>query len=191
MARYWEGALLRTGSDEIRASELRLSDVQGGARRLEAEGSVISSLHPRGKTADGRAPAPVEARSKKMVYEEAKREVTYEGDVAIKQGDIATRSPRAHLLLTRDGTGLESLKAGDPVEVVQGNRKAQGSHGTYTPADETMVLTGDNVVLQDPQQKVKGRSLTFHVGDERILVDGQEQVRTETIIRSTKEPPTP
>jgi LPS export ABC transporter protein LptC/lipopolysaccharide transport protein LptA len=191
VARYWEGALLRTGSDEIRASELRLSDVQGGARRLEAEGSVISSLHPRGKTADGRAPAPVEARSKKMVYEEAKREVTYEGDVAIKQGDIATRSPRAHLLLTRDGTGLESLKAGDPVEVVQGNRKAQGSHGTYTPADETMVLTGDNVVLQDPQQKVKGRSLTFHVGDERILVDGQEQVRTETIIRSTKEPPTP
>ena len=33
-------------------------------------------------------------------------------------------------------------------------------------------------MLQDPQQKVQGRSLTFHVGDDRILVDGQEQVRT-------------
>ena len=29
-----------------------------------------------------------------------------------------------------------------------------------------MVLTGENVVLQDPQQKVRGRSLTFHVGDD-------------------------
>jgi lipopolysaccharide transport protein LptA len=190
-ARYWEGALLRTGGDEIRASELRLTDQQAGARRLEAEGSVISSLKPRGKTPDGRAPAPVEARSKKMVYEEAKREVTYDGEVAIKQGDIATRSPEARLVLTADGAGLESLKAGDPVEVTQGNRKAQGSHGTYTPADETMVLTGDNVILQDPSQKVKGRSLTFHVGDERILVDGQEQVRTETIIRSTNQPTVP
>ena len=32
--------------------------------------------------------------------------------------------------------------------------------------------------------------MTFHVGDDRILVDGQEQVRTQTIIRAQqKEPP--
>jgi lipopolysaccharide export system protein LptA len=54
-----------------------------------------------------------------------------------------------------------------------------------------MVLTGERVVLQDPQQQIEGRSLTFHVGDDRILVDGQEQVRTQTIIRSAKEPPKP
>ena len=47
-ARYWEGALLRTGADEIRAAEVRLQDQQPGARRLEAEGSVISLLHPQG-----------------------------------------------------------------------------------------------------------------------------------------------
>lgn len=191
VARYWEGALLRTGGDEIRAVEIRLQDQQAGARRLEAEGSVISLLHPRGEAPSGKPPAAVEARAKQMVYEEAKREVTYEGDVAIKQGDIATRSPRARLVLTADGSGLESLKAGEPVEVTQGNRRARGAQGTYTPADETMVLTGERVVLQDPQQEVEGRSLTFHVGDDRILVDGQEQVRTQTIIRSRKEPPSP
>jgi lipopolysaccharide export system protein LptA len=52
-----------------------------------------------------------------------------------------------------------------------------------------MVLTGDKVVLQDPGQEVEGRSLTFRVGDETILVDGQEQVRTQTIIRSQQAPP--
>ena len=190
LARYWEGALLRTGADEIRAAEVRLQDQQQGARRLEAEGSVISLLHPKATSA-GKPPAVVEARAKKMVYEEAKREITYDGEVEIKQGDIATRSPKAWLVLTADGTRLESMKAGDTVEVVQGNRKAHGSQGIYMPREETMILTGENVVLEDPQQKVRGRSLTFHVGDDRILVDGQEQVRTETIIRSTKEPPSP
>lgn len=192
VARYWEGALLRTGADEIRAAEVRLQDQQAGARRLEAEGSVISLLHPRQTTSDGRTPAVVEARAKKMIYEEAKRTITYEEEVAIKQGDIATRSPQAWLVLTADGTRLESMTAGDTVEVVQGNRKARGSHGIYTPHDERMVLTGEHVVLLDPQQKVEGRSLTFHVGDDRILVDGQEQVRTQTIIRAQqKEPPSP
>ena len=192
VARYWEGALLRTGADEIRSAELRLADQQAGARRLEAEGSVISLLHPRATKQDGTAPAAVEARARKMVYEEGKRQITYEGDVAIKQGDIATRSPQAWLVLTPDGQRLESMTAGDTVEVVQGNRKAKGSHGVYTPRDETMVLTGEHVVLNDPQQQVEGRSLTFHVGDERILVDGREQVRTQTIIRAQqKEPPLP
>jgi lipopolysaccharide transport protein LptA len=191
-ARYWEGALLRTGSDEIRAAEVRLSDQQAGARRLEAEGSVISLLHPRPDAPGARTPAVVEARSKKMVYEEAKRQITYDGDVAIKQGDIATRSPQAWIVLTADGQRVESMTAGDTVEVVQGNRKARGSKGIYTPRDEIMVLTGDHVVLLDPQQKVEGRSLTFHVGDDRILVDGREQVRTQTIIRAQrKEPPSP
>ena len=192
VARYWEGALLRTGADEIRAAEIRLQEQQAGARRLEAEGSVISLLHPKPTTSEGKAPAVVEARAKKMVYEESKRALTYEGDVAIKQGDIATRSPQAWIVLTQDGTRVESMTAGDTVEVVQGNRKARGSRGIYTPRDETMVLTGERVVLQDPQQQVEGRSLTFHVGDDRILVDGREQVRTQTIIRAQqKEPPSP
>jgi lipopolysaccharide transport protein LptA/LPS export ABC transporter protein LptC len=188
VARYWEGALLRMGGDEVRAAELRLHDAGPAGRKLEAEGSVISSLQPRA-TAKDRPPAAVEARAAKMVYEEAKREVTYEGDVAIKQGDIQTRSPQARLLLSADGQKLEYLKAGNPVEVAQGQRKARGSEGTYTPADETMVLTGDKVVLRDPGQEVEGRSLTFRVGDETILVDGQEQVRTQTIIRSRQDPP--
>ena len=36
-----------------------------------------------------------------------------------------------------------------------------------------MVLVGDNVTLTDATGQVQGRSLTFHVGDERVL-DGRE-----------------
>ena len=51
------------------------------------------------------------------------------------------------------------------------------------------MIVGDKVVLQDPGQQIEGRTLTFHVGDDKIVVDGQEQVRTEAVIR--REPPRP
>ncbi len=182
-ARYREGALLRSGRDEIRGNEITLTDTAQG-RRLEASGDVLALLHPSAEA--GGAPK-VETRSAEMVYEESARRIDYKGDVRIRQGDISTQSPAASLALTADGRGIETLKAGEPVFVQQGARKATGAWGTYTPGQQTMVLVGDKVTLKDPGQEIQGRSLVFHVGDDRVLVDGREAVRTETIFR--KEPP--
>jgi lipopolysaccharide transport protein LptA len=118
-----------------------------------------------------------------MVYEEARREIVYKGDVTMHQGDIRTKSPQAVLVLTPDGNDLETLTAGEPAEIEQGQRRATGLRATYTPESETVVVVGDNAVLKDPGQQVEGRTLTFHVGDDRIFVNGQEQVRTEAVIR--------
>jgi hypothetical protein len=43
---------------------------------------------------------------------------------------------------------------------------------------------GDNVTLVDATGQVQGRSLTFHVGDDRVLVDGREEVRTQMILKN-------
>lgn len=187
-AKYREDALLRSGKDEIRAREIRVQEADEGQRRLEAEGGVVSRLHPKQQDA-AKPAAPVEGRAKEMVYDESKKTVVYKGDVVIRQGDIQTKSPEATLSMTKDGTGIESLVAGKPVDVRQGTRTASGDHGTYTPRDEKMVLEGEKVVLRDGPKEVKGRSLTFRVGDDSILVEGQELERTETII--AKESPKP
>jgi lipopolysaccharide transport protein LptA len=184
--RYRENALLRSGRDEVRAPLIVLEEPAPGRRRLHASGGVASILHPRTGGAQKRGAAPVEARAQEMDYEEARSLVVYKGDVTMRQGDIQTRSPEATLTLTPDGSALEKLVAGEPVEVQQGERRASGTRGTYTPEDETMVLVGEKVILKDPSHQVQGRSLTFHAGDDRILVDGREEVRTEAIFR--KEP---
>jgi lipopolysaccharide export system protein LptA len=101
-----------------------------------------------------------------------------------------TLSPKAVVTLTKDGGDVEKLVAGDPVEVRQGVRKANGQQGTYTPADETLVLVGEPVVLQDVDRRLEGRVLTFEVGGDRIRVDGREEVRTEAVFRR-KEPAKP
>ena len=205
-ARYRQNALLRSGKDEIRAPEIRLQQIgPEGKWRLEASGGVVSFLHPnRGSAKDpaskdapkgaadkARDTSAVEGRAKEMTYMEEGQKAVYKGDVSIRQGDIATRSPEATLNFTSDGSSIQTLVAGEPVEVQQGDRHASGARGTYTPQTETMTLVGPKVTLKDPTQQVEGRSLTFHVGDDRVLVDGQEQVRTLSVIRNRKEPPKP
>jgi lipopolysaccharide transport protein LptA len=189
--RYWNGVLLQSGTDEVRASEIELQEGETGQRRLAAKGGVSSILYARAgaDSANGKPPAPIEGKSREMVYDETKGNIVYTGDAWIRQGDIATRSPVATVSMGEDSS-IKALEVGDPVEVEQGVRRATGTHGTYTPGTETMVLVGDKVVLKNPGQEVQGRSLTFRVGDDTILIDGREQVRTETIIR-TKESPKP
>ena len=186
----YEGkALLRSGKDEVRAQTLVLEETAPERRRMTAIGDVVSQLHSRPKEKGAKPPAPVEGRAAQMVYEEARREIVYDGDVTLRQGDIKTKSPKATVTLAADGGSVKSLVAGEPVEVEQGVRRATGTRGTYTPENETMVLVGEKVTLKDPGQELEGRTLTFHVGDDRILVDGQEQVRTEAVIRRQPKSP--
>jgi lipopolysaccharide transport protein LptA len=186
---YQRGALLRSGADEVRADEIRIEDSGHGKRRLTATGEVVSRMQPRPSSKQATLPAIVEGRAEKMVYEETLGEIVYTDDVVIQQGDIVTHSPTATLRLSEDGADVRELVVGEPVEVQQGERTAEGRIGVYTPAEQTMVLEGERVVLTDPTQQVQGRSVTFEVGGDRILIEGQEQVRTQTVIRPQGPPP--
>ncbi|MBI3932011.1 MAG: LPS export ABC transporter periplasmic protein LptC [Acidobacteria bacterium] len=187
--RYRDGAILRAGKDEVRAPLIRLLE-ENGRRRFAALDGVVSVFHPREVTKGKRSPAPVEARAKQMIHEEAADTVVYTGDVVIRQGDIESKSPEATLYLKDDGKSIEKVVAGEPVEIHQGPKSASGSRATYTLGDETLVVVGDRVVLKDPVQgEIRGRSLTFRVGDDSFLVDGREEGRTEMILQ--KEPPRP
>ncbi|PYQ19216.1 MAG: hypothetical protein DMF81_22580, partial [Acidobacteria bacterium] len=131
----------------MRAPEIRLQQSgPEGKWRLEATGGVVSFLHPRrdtsretakggtAKAADReRQTATVEGRAREMTYIEEGQKAVYKGDVSIRQGDIATRSPEATLTFSPDGSAIQTLVAGEPVEVQQGPRHASGTRGTYTP----------------------------------------------------------
>ena len=188
-ARYRAGALVRSGLDEVRAPEIRLQD-QEGQRRLEAVGGVVSHFHPR-DPAGGRegAPSPLEGKSREMTYDEGDRRIVYKGEATLRQGDLTLRSPEATVRLAADGSQLETLVAGEPVEIEQGTRRAHARRAVYTPADKKMVLTGDRVVLTDPDREVHGRSVVFHVGDDRVIVDGQGLARTQSVFRNRPESP--
>jgi lipopolysaccharide transport protein LptA len=179
---YRGDALLRTGRSEVRAPAIRVEETAAG-RRLVAEGGATARL---AAAAGARADAPpTEGRGRQMVYDEGSATIVFTGDAWIRQGEVQTKSPEATIQLGPDGREVRGLVAGSPVELTQGARVATGSSATYTPKDGTIVVVGDKVELRDPGQKVQGRSLTFFVGDDRILVDGREEMRTETVFRRT------
>lgn len=192
VAVYRGEAVLRSGEDQVSSDSIRIAG-DAGRRRLEARGGVESVFQSRAEPAKtgaaGAASEAVRARASEMVYDEAARTIVYTGEVALQQGDIRTRSPRATVSLAAAGSRVEQLVAGEPVDVVQGPRTASGRVGTYHPADGTLHLTGEGVVLREPGREIRGRSLMFRVGDEKILVEGGEEVRTETVFQQG--PPKP
>jgi lipopolysaccharide export system protein LptA len=193
--RYSGEALMRVGGDEVRAEKISLSERADGKRSLTAEGGVVSRFQvqparPAAAAATAKpAGAAIEVRARVMVYDEAQAKIAYRQDVVLRQERLVTRSPRADLTLTPDGRALQTLVAGEPVEMVEGQRKVTGQRATYTPQDEKIVVEGERVLLTGPGQQAQGRTLTLHVGDDRILVDGRDEARTETVFR--KEPPKP
>jgi LPS export ABC transporter protein LptC/lipopolysaccharide transport protein LptA len=182
-ARYQENAILRSGADEIRAPLIVVKEPAEGRRSLAGSGGVASRLNPRREQGAAKDPAPVSARSLELLYEEWTNLIVYTGDVEIRQGDILSKSPKAVVTLSADGEAVDHMVVGEPVEVLQGLRRATGREGTYTPQNETLVLVGEKVVLTDVDRHVEGRVLIFQVGNDRIRVDGREEERTEAVFK--------
>ncbi len=182
-AHYHDNVLMRSGQDESRAPQMTLAEAAEGERRLSASGGIVSLLHPRPGKGKAKEPAPVETRSREMVYDEKAHRIVYTGEVEIRQGDILTKAPEGVALLAADGQTVERVLVGSPVEMHQGARIATGERGTYTPGDETLVLVGEKVHVRELDRSIEGRYLTFKVGGDRIRVDGREEVRTETVLK--------
>ncbi len=186
-ATYREDALLKSGQNTIRGDSISVDEAAGGRRKLVASGHVVCRLYSRNGTGEGaRRLVPIDVTSEEMTYDEASRNIVYRTNVRIRRGDIETASPTATVVLGGDGDRLESLVAGEPVEVSQGARKAQGRQASYTPADETMVIVGEKVLLTEPSRTVQGRRVVFVVGRDQVRVEGLDETRTETVIRNSK-----
>jgi hypothetical protein len=88
-----------------------------------------------------------------MVYDDAKRLATYTTGPTAKahivgtQGDVTADTIR--LYLKKDLNELERAEADGSVTVKEGNRTAKGNHLKYTTADETYILDGTPVEVEE------------------------------------------
>jgi lipopolysaccharide transport protein LptA len=180
IATYTGSAVLRSDKNEIRAESITMRQGAEGQRTMHAAENVVSLLNQAPDKNKPGAAAPIACSGDVMDYTEATRQIVYTGNAVVRQGSIVTRSPKATLTLTPDLGGLEKLVAGEPVEITQDDRHATGQIGTYTTADQMVVLVGKEVVLKDSTQVTKARSVAFRVGGDRVIVDGQDEGRTES-----------
>jgi lipopolysaccharide export system protein LptA len=97
------------------------------------------------------------------------------------QGDL--RADRIEVILARSGSRVERLEAYTNVNARVDVRIATGARLTYHAADERYVLVGASPVpvkVVDACRETSGKTLTFFKTADRIIVDGNEEIRTQT-----------
>jgi lipopolysaccharide export system protein LptA len=78
---------------------------------------------------------------------------------------------------------MERLEAYDTITLRLDTRVATGSRLTYFAADERYVLSGTAAVpvkVVETCRETSGQTLTFFKSADRIIVDGNEERRTQT-----------
>ena len=92
-----------------------------------------------------------------LVYDEARRVATYTTGATAKahlvgnQGDVT--ADRIELVMKEGSKELDRAEADGNVTVIEGVRTATGQHLTYTPANQTYVMTGAPVQIVEKMPK--------------------------------------
>ena len=185
VAVYAGDATLWQGATAIRADKIMLDRASAD---LVASGTARSTIVLDLGEAVGRA---AEIR-----YDDVARTIVYEAPVETStvaaatppaqlsgpQGDIRAR--RIEVVLGRTTSSAERLEAYGDVSANLGLRMATGDRLTYFAEDERYVMGGIATVpvtIVEECRETSGRTMTFFKSTKRIIVDGREEVRTQSI----------
>ncbi len=183
-----------SGYDVVESPSL---DIFRQQRRIVSGPGVVTSHMPPGPARSGssilgsRAPdaplgggAPVTIRADRLEYLDEGREASYRGHVEVTTADAILRAEhvQAYFSLPSEvaggrekGARLERVAASGHVTVTQPGRRASADHAEYLAGAGKIVMTGGPPSLYDERNGfTTGRSLTFHIGDDSLLVDGGE-----------------
>jgi lipopolysaccharide export system protein LptA len=116
---------------------------------------------------------PVEITAKVLEFNYHKLELTYEGDVTVKQGDMTLQSERLTVLLEQGAAeAVRKVTAEGNVRITQGDRVATGGKAVFDQASRTVKLS-DGAVLRQGLNEVTGEEVEVYLDEERSVVKSE------------------
>jgi LPS export ABC transporter protein LptC/lipopolysaccharide transport protein LptA len=172
--------LLMQGDTTIRASTMTIDEAKGD---LVANGKVITNLIIAGakKAEPETKTKPMVARAEMFTYSDQTRTATYTTTAQLdgEQGNLS--AGKLELMLAKADNTLEKLEANGAVTAVVDKRTVTGTRLSYSTADDKYVVVGAPVKMIDAEcQETSGKTLTFWKASDRVQVDGNNEVRTQT-----------
>lgn len=163
-ARAWQD------DNYVRADKLILNEP---AKRMDGEGKVQSLLYDaRRKTADRETTQTVFAASDKIAYTEENRQLRYEGNADIRQGNDRLTAGVADVFLDEKNEMKQTVVQNNVI-ITQPNRRATGNWAQYTTSDETIVLRGAPATVADAENgSSQGSQMTISMRDNRMTNQG-------------------
>jgi lipopolysaccharide export system protein LptA len=126
------------------------------------------------------ATQPVTIRADGVEYFDLSRKAVYQGHVRMDGSGATLQADRLEAYFSQggekekeDSPKLERAAADGHVTIVEPGRRATGDHAEYLATSGKIVLTGGRPTLYDSEKGfATGRSLTFSVLDDSLLIDG-------------------
>ncbi len=132
------------------------------------------------------------ATAKDLKYDDESRRLTYTGEAHMNSSEGDMTAAKIELYLKPSGDELERAEAYEKVTLKEQNRTTTGARMTYTTLDERYVFVGAPVKIIDQcDRETTGKTLTFVKSTDNIVVDGNQQTRTQTKGGGGKCPATP
>jgi lipopolysaccharide transport protein LptA len=179
IAEYTGQTRLFQGATSINADKLTLDETKGD---LTATGKVITNLEITNKQAEaGAKPKPTIGRAETFTYADDTRMATYTTNAQFDGDQGHLSAAKLELQLAKTENALERLVGTGAVNATVDKRTVTGTQLTHSPADEKYVVFGAPVRMVDADcQETSGKTLTFWKASDRVLVDGNNEVRTQT-----------
>jgi lipopolysaccharide transport protein LptA len=188
---YTGTARLFQGDTTIKSETIVVDDKTGDLKasggvttRTLLEGTGRAGSKDAAKNADKDKKAertPSTATAANFVYEDTERRLTYTGDAHMNGPEGDMQAAKIELFLKPSGDELDRAEAYEDLTLREQNRTTTGSRLTYTTADEKYVVTGVPVTIVDPcGRETTGKTLTFIRATDSIVIDGNQQIRTQT-----------
>lgn len=165
--------------DVVLAKEFDILEESGA---VSGRGGVKASFthKPKDKPEEER----LEIGADLMNYIPKSRKIAFEGSCGLTTAALRMTSTSLDVRLKAEGSEMDRLLARGKVVIVQEGKEGRGEDAVYDLKAETVVLTGNPVLVDKEKGVTGGDKLTFHLGDGRITIENKERDRSTTVIKS-------
>ena len=172
LARLWQG------DTTIQAERLTVDDATGnlGGKGRVATTFVIEEVDEKTGKRDRTTSI---GSADDFLYEDASRKATYTGQAHVSgpQGDL--QASRIELFLAPEANELERLEAYTAISLRDATRVVSGDRLTYTAAEGRYLVVGSPVKIDADCRETTGRTLTFYKSTNNIVVEPNDEFRTQ------------
>lgn len=175
---YTGQARLFQGETQINGESITLDETKGD---LIVTGKVITTLVIAEKNAKPGVPqTPMVGRAGSFTYTDETRRAVYKTLATLVGSQSDLHADTIDMLLAPEENTLERLEAAGAITATVDKRVVTGTKLSYLPAEDKYVVLGVPVKMIDTDcQETTGKTLTFFKSSDRVVVDGNEEIRTQ------------
>jgi lipopolysaccharide transport protein LptA len=105
------------------------------------------------------------------------RRILFTGHVRATQGDLSLLADRVEAVSSAGNSEPDRLTARGHVTLKQGTRTARCAEAVFHRREERVVCTGQLAEIEQGCDRVRGPKIVFHLGSERLEVEGGADVQ--------------